>query len=335
MRMKKSLSLLGLFLVYAVAWGQDASAPVSLTGHNARVTATAFSPDSLQLASADWSSPTVFVWSVAEKKVLSKLVGPTAQKASITTLAYSPDGKLLAASSYDFVAVWNLVTGKTVIEYLPGKGKSAYGVAFSPKEPSIAVALTDSIAVFNLRDGKLIKTHAIDDVGAMSFSSNAKSLFLWRGESEHAGLMIEFRSGRLFKEFKGGHTTPAPARFSRFLDGDRQIVTAGFDGRVVFWDPWNATILRSYEIDGSPIASLGYSQAAHLLVAGTDNGTLWQFDVAAKKPRNTIKGDPISCLTVSGDGRMIAVGYGDGKSANDRVNQGILHLLNTKKERTK
>jgi hypothetical protein len=66
-------------------------------------------------------------------------------------------------------------------------------------------------------------------------------------------------------------------------------------------------------------------------VVGTENGTLWRFNFATKK-KNVTKGDPISCLAVSADGRTIAVGYVDeNASANDRVNQGILHLIKTTK----
>jgi WD40 repeat protein len=241
------LSLFCLFLVHLCAWGQVGSDPVSLTGHNAPVTAIAFSPDNLRLATADSNSPTVWIRSVVEKEVLSKLIGPKGKKASITRLAYSPDGKWLAACSYDFVAVWNVTAGKKQIEYIPGKGRSVYDFSFFSKEQLIAVALTDSITVFSLNDGKLIKTHAIHD-GAVALSASANGLFLWKGEIERSGLMLDIHSGRVLKEFKGGHTKPA--RFSRFVDGDRKLVTAGFDGRVVFWDQRRQRFWRHMRLMG-------------------------------------------------------------------------------------
>ncbi len=83
----------------------------TMTGHNANIVATAFSPDSTMLASGS-DDATVKLWETSTGREIMTLNG---HMLSVNALAFSPDGKLLVSGSDDGSArLWDVSRGESL-----------------------------------------------------------------------------------------------------------------------------------------------------------------------------------------------------------------------------
>lgn len=126
------------------AYGDDAGMPVELAiiksaidrslkifrGHEADITALAYSPDGTRLATASVDG-TARIWDAATGATLAVLEG---HRKPIACLAFSPDGRSLATGSEDGTArVWNTATGAARSSRVtPGRSRASRSVPTAP-----------------------------------------------------------------------------------------------------------------------------------------------------------------------------------------------------------
>jgi WD40 repeat protein len=146
--------------------------------HDAPLTATAFSPDGVWMASAD-ESGNIFVWGVESGDFAHTLDG--ASGAAVHDVAFSPDGEKVAAALADNrVLVWRLSQPEEPLLRLTDFFGPVNAVAFSPDSTALATANSDeTVRVFDTATGdeRFIDYQHDGPVYAVEFSPDGTRLY--------------------------------------------------------------------------------------------------------------------------------------------------------------
>jgi WD40 repeat protein len=118
-----------------------------LVGHQATISAVAFSPDNRFIASGSWDH-TVRLWELATRKELVWM----ATSGSIRSIAFSPAGETLAATGFDnSVLLYETLTGKERCR-LEGHHGGVIASAFAPNGATLATGSMDTtVLIWDVR----------------------------------------------------------------------------------------------------------------------------------------------------------------------------------------
>ncbi len=212
------------------------------TGHTFGVRKVAFSPDSRYLVTAS-DDTTAIIWDAAKGTSLHTLQGHLDR---LTDAIFSPDGKTVVTSSWDTsIIFWDAATGRELHrwgggEVATGRAQIVNSLAFSPDGRYLLTAGDDSRAmIWNIADGqqagpplgtrdRVLTARWSADGKKILTASNDGTIQVWTPVQAPDAPANSYNS---VLQFSAGVIKDAV--FST-LTGD--VVTAGADGKVKFWD---------------------------------------------------------------------------------------------------
>jgi WD40 repeat protein/tRNA A-37 threonylcarbamoyl transferase component Bud32 len=324
------------------------SSPLTLSGHTDTVTAVAFSPDRLHLASGSRDG-TVKVWELATGLELRTLPGLTG---GVTGLAFSPDGRRLASVSPDgTVRVWEAGTGKELfsvvkqtagpgsVAFSPdsqilaaagdpqvslrdengkevfsfqGHGKAVTAVAFGSDGRHVASAATDgTVKVWESSSGKEI--HSLAGVKSrivqLAFTADGKRLNLTSANGALAVWHLDV--GKAALAVQGSGTQQVPAAWGR--DG-RQLALLSPATTVRVCDPATGRELFALRQHAAPINALAYSADGARIATASEDRTVkvWTTTFDLEVLDFPGHGGEVFAVAYSPDGRHLATGGAEG-----------------------
>lgn len=273
-----------------------------MVSHSRPVRTLAWSPDSLQLASAG-DDGIVRIWEVSSGLEVNQLTGHTDW---VRAVAWSPDGSQLASGGNDsFIIIWNPLSGQE-IKQLTGHDGAIRTLAWSPDSQRLASGSNDrTIRIWTPagNDTPLLLSGHTGIVFDVAWSPDGQRLA--SGAGDQLVRLWDSQTGQLQKQLSGHSGLVLSVLW---LDNGQKLASAGEDGTIRLWDP-AGTELQRFTGHQSTVADIGW--AGQLLSAGED-GTirLWAED---GQPITSLEAhsSPVNALAWSPDNRYLALGLTD------------------------
>jgi WD40 repeat protein/serine/threonine protein kinase len=303
----------------------------TLSGHDPTqlVNSTAFSPDSLVLATAS-DDLTAILWEVETGQIVHRLVGHTE---FVQDIAYSPDGTMVATAAGDnTVRLWDTTSGQE-IAVLEGHTDQVWSVAFSPDGRYLASGSADTFArlwdvasrqpigdpldmqatagqVYNLAFSPDSRVLAATAPGAQP---NPPTVWLWDVATRQP--IGQPLTGHVFGVL-GLAFSP---------DGNT-IATSSIDTSVQLWDvsallagqaeaATTTAVLNGHQTN---VPALAISPDSQFLATGEGNGTIIVWDFSGRhglsRPFDQGHTAPINALAYDPSSQTVASAAGNGQT---------------------
>lgn len=284
----------------------------TLGGHQADITAIAFSADGTRLASGDRGGSAV-IWDISTGNSLLQLAG---HSDAIEGLTFSPDGKWLITAGDDAtMKIWDVVTGDLLRNFTDFSGVIG-GVTFSSDGTQFAFSdgtiHTWQFSLDPVDDKTMIvnrEIFTIPGASADSFSPDGRQL---AGVSGNAIKLWDAANGRELLTLVGHSDWVMGLAFSP--DG-KWLASTSLDGTIKVWSivPGNETVTVS-----SPVTGYGtrvvYDPNGQLFATNGGDGSATLWDVKTGELRLIVKGHSLEVLNLafSPKGTRFATGSLDG-----------------------
>lgn len=288
-----------------------------------RVGCMEFSPDSAVLAIGGRDVVALWRWSDGEEPQKVR-VGDGKHSRYSRKLAFSPDGRTLALGSEGLSGATLIdVASRTVAAELGAAGGYTPDLAFSPDGKSLAVLQVENhdgrVILWDHRAQRPLRTFetSLNRAMNLAFSPDGRMLAA-ANDWENTLDLWDIETGR---RISGGlicHDT-GPG-FIRFYGGDRQVVTAGDDGTIRFWETETGRQIRSFSHRGGDpqvtpwIRGFALSPDGRLAASSSFDDTVRLWDVITGKEIYRLPGHGrlggYRTLAFTKDGRRL-VSWGD------------------------
>ncbi|CAN5390049.1 hypothetical protein BH10PLA2_BH10PLA2_28980 [soil metagenome] len=240
--------------------------------HPSLVEALALSPDGKTLASSSFQE--VALWNPLTGAMLRKLEGFAER---VVCLAFSPDGKLLATgggapTDTGEIKVFEVATGKQVLEIKSGNSDTVFGISFSPDGKKLATASADKfVKVFEVGTGKLVRsfeghTHHVMDVGWKPDGKVLASV-----GADDTIKVWDLEKGEQIRSF--GNQKKQLTKLV-FKNKTSEILVSSGDHNVRMWNIDNGSAGMSFNGATDYVSAIGISADGKLVSTGGEDGVL-------------------------------------------------------------
>ncbi len=240
--------------------------------HLSLVESLAYSPDGKFLASGSFQE--VVLWDAQTGVLRQRLTGFADR---VVALAFSHNGKLLATgggvpTGDGEVKVFDVGTGKLVVEIKNGHSDTVFGVAFSPDDKILATGAADKfVKTWEIPSGKFLKafeghTHHVLAVG---WKSDGK--LLASAGADNVVKVWDFEKGEQARTIPGhGKQVTGLA----FVGKTPQFATCSGDQTVRFWNVDNGGNTRNFQAPNDFLFSVAVSPDGAVVAAGGQEGVV-------------------------------------------------------------
>ena len=284
------------------------------TGHNGRVTAVAWSPDSKYIASGSLDKK-VHIWDAATGKLLLTYRGHRAQ---VYTVAWSPDGQHIASAGNDGVVhIWAAATGKQAFTY-PNHPYQVHTVAWSPDGKRVASGGLDrTIHVWEVTPGDKVLIHRTPatSVNALAWSPDGAYIAsAWNDQTVEIWDITKEQSKNFFLALFASRSSwtynkhAARVNAIAWSPNGKYIASGSTDKTVKVWDPITGNQVFMYRNRSASVNAVAWSPDSRRIASGSNDKTVRVWDDIKKNSIFTYHGHIgyVIALAWSPDGTRIA-----------------------------
>jgi RNA polymerase sigma factor (sigma-70 family) len=278
--------------------------------HTGALTDIAFSPDGKTFAAAGGYGERIYLFDRRKLAVIREI--KTKEQPSFVTLVFSPDGTKLALGSAGEVRLWEVATGKEVLQ-LKGHQDTVPTVAFSPDGKMVACGIGNAtIRLWDAVTGKELYTLP---AAKRVVRYGVPVAFAPKGNLLAAA--IDDKIVCLWDPATGKEVRRLPAAerlvYSTAFSPDGQFLAVGTGGpgllaggQVILWQVSTAKVLRQFSGFGI-YAVLAFSPDGKVLATNSGSSTLHLWDTATGKELFSDRGhqDAVQSLAFAADSRRV------------------------------
>jgi WD40 repeat protein len=246
--------------------------------HISIVESLAISPDGKLLASGSFQE--IRIWDAATGAEVKRIDGFADR---VVALTFSPDNKLLAtaggaATEDGEVKIFDVATGKQLLDIKGAHSDTAFGVSFSPDGKMLASCGADKfVKIFEVPSGKPVKsfeghTHHVMDV---AWKNDGK--FLASAGADNAIKVWDFEKGEQSRTI-AGHTK----QISRlqFVGVTPQFITCSGDKSMRIWNVDTGGAVKTFANSEDFLYALAASADGTMIASGGEAGVIYTYNSA-------------------------------------------------------
>ena len=329
-----------------------------LQGHTQGVNDASFSADSNYVASAS-DDRTIRLWKVSDGKMLSTMRG---HANFVFCVAFSPQGNMLASGSFDeSLRIWCVKTSKC-LKILPAHSDPVSGVHFSCDGTLIVSGSYDGLCrIWDTATGQCLKTLIDDDNPPVSFvkvRTEAHRGAQRRGARERPPRRADWHATPATDCSRAAPLALAPTRKrarahpvhgmrvlimmvvslrAQFSPNGRFILAGLLDNTLRLWNYTKGKCLRTYAGHRNSkfccFADFVTVGAAHLILAGSEDGKAYLWDLQTKQLVQSLEGHENTVLGVAAHPtrELVATGGTDKDLRSIRIWENELREAHTDK----